>query len=225
MTAQEIFDLRTKGEIERAYEAARQLYAVDKSPYVTSAMFWTAVDALHARANVGQTDDAEKILKALERLLPTMSDKNGWGHEAFEKCQTHVRKAQGWKDHSKNRAEHQHVGNWGEELAAVYLREKGYVILEHDWRSGHRDIDLIARNSEYLVFVEVKTRRNTDYGDPAEAVNYKKRENLRRTMNHYIRSHKVDTPVRFDIITIVGTIGCTSPIITHLEDVPLYNKI
>ena len=68
MTASEIFELRKQGRKEEAYEEARLLYANDKSPYVSAAMFWTAVDVLRSRVYEGKTDEAKKILMALERL-------------------------------------------------------------------------------------------------------------------------------------------------------------
>ena len=63
---------------------------------------------------------------------------------------------------------------WDEELAAAYLREKGYVILERDWHSGYRDIDIIAQKDCTIVFVEVKTRSSSDFLDPITAVNRQK---------------------------------------------------
>ena len=110
------------------------------------------------------------------------------------------------------------MGNWGEELAAVYLREKGYAIMERDWHSKHRDIDIIAQNTDYYVFVEVKTRSSQPLVDPLLAIDFKKRQNLRLAIDHYIKYHKVDKPCRFDVITIVGEMGKPNPVITHIED-------
>ena len=67
-------------------------------------------------------------------------------------------------------AAHNELGKWGEELAATYLEEKGYVILERDWKSGHHDLDIVAKDGDTLVIVEVKTRRNRLFGDPEEAI-------------------------------------------------------
>jgi len=99
------------------------------------------------------------------------------------------------------------------------LREKGYVILERDWHSKHRDIDIIAQNGETIVFVEVKTRRNNDFGTPLKAVDHQKQQNLLRAINHYIHYRRLDCPWRFDVISIVGTPGCQDPQIAHLEDI------
>ena len=86
MTVEEVFALRNQGRVEDAYEAAREVYAVDKGPYASTAMFWTAVDVLKLRANEDRVDEAKKIFMALERLLNNCKDGNGWMHSAMEKC-------------------------------------------------------------------------------------------------------------------------------------------
>ena len=75
-------------------------------------------------------------------------------------------------------AAHNELGKWGEELAAVYLREKGYIILDCNWKSGHHDLDIVASDHGTLVIVEVKTRRNRLFGAPEEAIDYKKMRSL-----------------------------------------------
>jgi len=112
-------------------------------------------------------------------------------------------------------AQHNELGKWGEELAARYLQELGYSIIESDWKSGHRDIDIIAMDGDEVVFVEVKTRSNTHFAEPIDAVNYHKMMNLRRSFNHYI-------PIRFDIIGIVGAPEGESPKIEHFKDVRIF---
>ena len=114
------------------------------------------------------------------------------------------------------------TGIWGENLAVAYLREKGYIILERDWRSQHRDIDIIAKDKECTVFVEIKTRHINPLVAPIEAVDHKKINNLCRAINHYIQYKKLDTLWRLDIITIEGNMGSTiKPEITHIKDVSL----
>ena len=221
MTAKDVFELRKQGRIEEAYDAIRPLYANDKGPYTSLAMFWTAVDVLRARTCEGHTEEARKILLALERMLPNVPDKTGWVKDAFDNCQRQLEKAERREKNREEGPQHLQTGIWGEGLAAAFLREKGYVILERDWHSKHRDIDIIARNDDYVVFVEVKTRRNTDFGDPVQAVDERKRHHLRLAMNHYIKYRQIDNPVRFDIITIVGTPNCTNPVIRHLEGVQI----
>ncbi len=119
-------------------------------------------------------------------------------------------------------AQHNELGKWGEELAARYLQELGYSIIESDWKSGHRDIDIIAMDGDEVVFVEVKTRSNTHFAEPIDAVNYHKMMNLRRSFNHYIKFHRVNNPIRFDIIGIVGTPEGESPKIEHFKDVRIF---
>ena len=74
-------------------------------------------------------------------------------------------------------AQHNDFGKWGEDLAVHYLSEKGYAILERDWRYGHKDIDIIAISDDTLVFVEVKTRRNDTFMRPEQSVDWKKIKN------------------------------------------------
>ena len=117
--------------------------------------------------------------------------------------------------------QHLVLGTWGEELAADYLQRKGYTIVERDWHSGHRDIDIIAWDGFNTVFVEVKARRNRAFVEPEEAVNYHKLMNVRRAINHYIKYKNIRTPGRFDVITVVGTPECANPEIQHIEDFQL----
>ena len=219
MTINEIFGLRNQGRKEEAYEAAREIYAVDKSPYATAAMFWTAVDVLKMRVSENKVEEAKKIYMAMERLLNSVKDEKGWMHDALEKCHHLLEKGENREKQLNDGPQHMQMGIWGEELAAAYLREKGYVILERDWHSTHRDIDLIAQDGDCIVFVEVKTRRNRDFADPLQAINYQKRRNLQLAINHYIHYRKFDNPWRFDIITIVGGMDATMPEINHIEDI------
>ena len=224
MTVEEVFQLRKQGKIEEAYEAIRQLYATDKGSYTSLAMFWTATDILKKRLVEGKADEARKILMALERMLPQVPDKEGWAKKSFEKCQTLVNKDEKRQEQSSELPEHIRLGTWGEELAAVYLREKGYVILERDWHSVHRDIDIIAQDGDTIVFVEVKTRRNRDFGDPLQAIDFEKRHHLQLAMNHYIKYRKMDNPCRFDVITVVGEMGCGMPEIFHIDDFNIFES-
>ena len=185
-----VFQLRRQGRLEEAYETARLLYAENKDPHTSAAMCLSAVDWRQHLISEGQTLEAEKIDKALNRLL-------------------------------QRTPEHLLSGIWGEEEAASYLQCQGYEILECDWHSKHRDIDIIARQGGCVVFVEVKTRRNRNYLEPEAAVNYQKQQNLRRAINHYVKLHHLDAPWRFDVITVVGTLGTSTPEINHIEDFAL----
>ena len=120
-------------------------------------------------------------------------------------------------------AAHNELGKWGEDLAADYLQRKGYTIIERDWKSGRRDLDIVAKNGNVIVFVEVKTRRNSLYGQPEEAVDYRKLQSLQQAINHYIKFRHIRQEVRFDIISVVGTIG-SEPDIQHIQDVALLSR-
>jgi len=119
-------------------------------------------------------------------------------------------------------AAHNELGIWGEELAADYLRRKGYTIMERDWKSGHRDIDIIATDGHVVVFVEVKTRRNRIFGEPEEAIDYRKLVNLRGAITHYVRYKHITQDIRLDAITVVGTPDGGEPEIEHIVDFPLH---
>ena len=118
-------------------------------------------------------------------------------------------------------AAHNELGKWGEDKASEFLQLNGYQIIERDWKSGRRDIDIVATNGTEVVFVEVKTRRNSLYGAPEEAVDYRKLQSLRLAINHYIKYRHINCDVRFDIISVVGTVG-QEPKIDHIKGVPLY---
>ena len=118
-------------------------------------------------------------------------------------------------------AAHNELGKWGEDLATAYLQGKGYAIIERDWKSGHRDIDIIAKDETgTIVFVEVKTRRSRVFGEPEEAIDYRKMQSLQQAINHYIKFRRINCEVRFDIVSIVGTMD-SDPEINHIKDVAL----
>ena len=118
-------------------------------------------------------------------------------------------------------ATHNDLGKWGEEVAVHYLVDNGYRIVQRDWKSGHRDIDIIAMQENVVVFVEVKTRRNRVFAEPEEAIDYKKLQNLRQAINYYVKSRHINREIRLDVITVVGTPEGAPPEITHIEDVPV----
>lgn len=218
INAKDIFQLRKSGRLEDAYEAARKLYAVDKGHDASMAMFWTAVDMIRKKVNEEQIHEAEKIYYAAERLVKTRDDKSPVMLEALKTSFSFIQKRKNTNVCSDGLSENIVMGRWGEDIAAAYLQEKGFVILERDWHSGHRDIDIIAQKGEWIVFVEVKTRKNRDFGEPEEAVNYEKLRNLRYAINHYIKYRRIDNPCRLDVITVVGSVNTESPEINHIED-------
>lgn len=111
-------------------------------------------------------------------------------------------------------AEHNDLGKWGEDEAALYYEDRGYEILERDWKVGKRDIDLIAltEDKDMLVFVEVKTRQNNELQEPEEAVDVKKMRNLAIAANAYVKLRGLDMDVRFDIISVIGKCSCVESI-------------
>ncbi len=107
-------------------------------------------------------------------------------------------------------------GKMGEQMAAMYLTDKGYTILEHNYRRGHLEIDLIALDGDELVIVEVKSRAYDNILQPEEAVDHKKRLNLIRLANEYVKTHGRKENVRFDIISVVSNDGSTE--LKHLKN-------
>ena len=116
-------------------------------------------------------------------------------------------------------AEHNELGKWGEDEAALYLETEGYVVIERDWKIGKRDLDILAvsPDGETLVVVEVKTRSGDEYQQPEEAVDGRKMRNLAIAANAYVKEHLVDKELRFDIISVVG-VGHQVKRLEHLKD-------
>ena len=92
-----------------------------------------------------------------------------------------------------------------EQIAAAHLISKGLEILEFNYRCRMGEIDIIAKDGEYLVFVEVKYRANNRKGDPLEAISIQKQKTISKCALHYMMMHHmVDVPVRFDVVGIMG---------------------
>jgi putative endonuclease len=98
-------------------------------------------------------------------------------------------------------------GKDGEGLAVKYLQEKGFKIVERNYRAGRKEIDIIAELPDTIVFVEVKFRESDTLASPFEAVNIRKQQNIFRVANSYVRSRKINKDVRFDIIGIVAGVS------------------
>ncbi|MFJ4106499.1 YraN family protein [Oerskovia enterophila] len=96
------------------------------------------------------------------------------------------------------------VGRYGEKIAARYLVEAGWVVLDRNWRGTRGELDVVARDGDVLVVVEVKTRRGTAYGHPAEAVTPDKLARLRRLTGEWMAAHPVRPgSVRIDVVAVV----------------------
>ena len=99
---------------------------------------------------------------------------------------------------------HNDLGKNGEEAATRFLTGKGYRILHRNWRSGKKELDIVAEYQGELVIIEVKTRRNIQYGNPEDAVNGRKIRHIVSSADAYIKMYAIDLPIRFDIITLIG---------------------
>lgn len=94
-------------------------------------------------------------------------------------------------------------GQSGENIAANYLKKKGYEIIERNFSTDIGEIDIIAAHDGYLVFVEVKSRLNDVHGYAADAVNYYKRRKINEVAAQYIKKYRLfDKPVRFDVVEV-----------------------
>ena len=115
-------------------------------------------------------------------------------------------------------AEHIDLGKKGEEVSITFLKNKGFTILETNWRSGKNEIDIIAKDNSgrYLVFVEVKTRRSLYGGEPEVAVTFDKQKALIRAANAYVRVKNPKEEIRFDIVSIL--LNQEGEKIKHIED-------
>lgn len=96
------------------------------------------------------------------------------------------------------------LGNRGEKIAAKFLRKQGYRIIEKNYHSRLGEIDIVAKEDESIVFVEVKTRCSTDFGLPEEALSYDKRRRLSKLALGYLAHWRIkDTDCRFDVVSIL----------------------
>jgi putative endonuclease len=94
------------------------------------------------------------------------------------------------------------IGNEGESRASTHMVSLGFKIRERNWRHRHDEIDIIAENEEFIVFVEVKTRKSNTFGNPEAFVDRKKQRFMIRAANAYIKRYNIEKEARFDIIAI-----------------------
>ena len=106
-------------------------------------------------------------------------------------------------------------GKQGEQMAVDYLIDKGYSIMERNFVCGKNEVDIIARNKQEIVFIEVKTRATHAFGEPEEAVNIRKQRLIIAVANAYIVKCDIDLEARFDIISIVDNMD-GKPQINHI---------
>lgn len=95
------------------------------------------------------------------------------------------------------------IGNLGEEAAVKAIKKQGYKIIERNYRTKMGEIDIIARDGEYTCFIEVRLRKNNDFGSPADTIDINKQRKIIRTAQYYAVTKKIyDTPMRFDAVLI-----------------------
>jgi putative endonuclease len=114
-------------------------------------------------------------------------------------------------------SKHNETGLKGEQIAEKFLRAKGYTILHRNWCSGKKEIDLVARKSDVLVFVEVKTRSSVHHSFPEEAVGARKQAYLKTAAADYLDQFPGYLKIQFDVVS-VHLQGASGQEIVHFED-------
>lgn len=105
------------------------------------------------------------------------------------------------------------VGQRGEDAAIEYLKQRGYTILDRNFNSHFGEVDIVAWDGEYVVFIEVKSRSNTAFGLPRQAVDYRKQRTIVKVAQYWLfKKKRVGVPVRFDVLEILAGK------INHIED-------
>ena len=108
------------------------------------------------------------------------------------------------------------LGKDGEALAVSFCKKKGYRVLEKNYRTAFGEIDIIARDGDVIVFIEVKTRTDDTFGYPFEAVDARKREKIRKVALCFMKKFKQEVPARFDVFSI--SIAGGEKQIEHIKD-------
>lgn len=112
------------------------------------------------------------------------------------------------------------LGQWGEALVAEELRKKGWIIAATNYRCRMGEIDLVAENEKYLVFVEVKLRKNDQFGSACESVTLSKQRKLRAAAEFYLMGHPTQLQPRFDVVEVYAPQGVRTenPDIYYIEN-------
>jgi putative endonuclease len=100
-------------------------------------------------------------------------------------------------------AEHNDLGKRGEEIAVKYLENQGFTIRHTNWRNRFEEIDIVAEKGDFLIIVEVKTRRSNFFGQPQDSVTLTKQRLLVNAAQAYIETFNIDLETRFDIVSIL----------------------
>ncbi len=110
-------------------------------------------------------------------------------------------------------------GAWGERMARLYLEEHGWYMVTMNFRTRFGEIDIIAENEKYLIFAEVKTRKNARYGAACEAVTLSKQAKIIAAAEAWLQEHPTEKQPRFDVVEVYGEEGALlPPCINHLEN-------
>lgn len=111
-------------------------------------------------------------------------------------------------------------GAWGEERAAAFLKKRGYTLIERNFQVRGGEIDIIAENKNYLVFAEVKTRKDESYGEAKEFVTPAKQGKIRLAASLWLANHETGKQPRFDVIEVYAPRGIYTirPLINHIEN-------
>lgn len=111
-----------------------------------------------------------------------------------------------------------HTGRQGEDIATAYLLEKGYSLVQRNWRCSSGELDIIVQDADLLVFVEVRARHNRRFGTPEESITPTKQAKLIELAHAYLQEHPAfeETPWRIDVIAI--QLGAGLPQINHIQD-------
>lgn len=112
------------------------------------------------------------------------------------------------------------TGQWGETVAAQYLRKRKFDIVACNYRCRFGEIDLICKNNTYIVFVEVKTRKDADFAQAMEYVDARKQQRIIATAQMYLAQNETDLQPRFDVIEVYGTENRPNekPKLMHMEN-------
>ena len=113
-------------------------------------------------------------------------------------------------------AQHNQLGKKGEQLAIDFLLDKGYDIVERNYRFDKAEVDIIAKKNQTLAIIEVKTRSTSDFGDPQDFLKPKQIKRIVKAIDEYVLVNKMNFEIRFDIIAIVKENQGYS--IEHLEN-------
>ena len=112
------------------------------------------------------------------------------------------------------------LGAWGEEKAVRFLQQQGYSLVTRNFRSRFGEIDIIVENDDFLVFVEVRLRKTTNFGAPEETVDARKQQKLRLTAEHYLQKKSTNKQPRFDVVALYAKDGMdTKPLpVRHIKN-------